>query len=115
MLAPPFRKTARGPSYGDGVLLAVMGPNVFATYALPAQGVLTVGRADDVQVGVPDVFASRYHARLHIQPGMDFSIEDLGSANGTRVGQRLLEPGERVGLALGDAISVGATVLMLQP
>jgi transcriptional regulator with GAF, ATPase, and Fis domain len=41
-------------------------------------------------------------------------IEDLESANGTLLRNRALKPGVRVALELGDAVNIGATVLMLR-
>jgi len=41
-------------------------------------------------------------------------IEDLESANGTLLRNHALQPRVRVELAQGDAVSIGATVLMLR-
>ncbi|HEY7374108.1 MAG TPA: sigma 54-interacting transcriptional regulator [Polyangia bacterium] len=98
-----------------GLHLLVMGPRQFATFALPARGEVTVGRGDAVGVDVKldDAKASRRHLRLYV--GDDVEIEDLGSANGTRVRDGKLAPGTRVRVLPGEAISVGALVLMVQP
>jgi DNA-binding NtrC family response regulator len=89
-----------------------MGSEVFAIHQLPILGAVTIGRADSAEVRLDDPLASRMHARLHI--GMNLEVEDLGSANKTRVRDVALAPGERVAITPGEAISIGATILMVQ-
>ena len=99
-----------------GLHLLVMGPKVFATFALPPRGEAIVGRGGDgVDVKLDDAKASRRHLRVHVGDAGDVDVEDLGSANGTRVRDRKLDPGTRVRVLPGEAISVGALVLMVQP
>jgi two-component system response regulator AtoC len=92
--------------------LLVMGPELFATHQLPPRGVLTIGRAENADVRLEDPLASRHHARLHV--GETLQIEDLGSANKTRVRDVALAPGERVTIAHGEAVAIGSTILMVQ-
>src|SRR5450432_3083390 len=92
--------------------LLVMGPDLFATHPLPPRGMLTIGRAENADVRLDDPLASRHHARLHI--GETLQIEDLGSANKTRVRDVALAPGERVVIAPGEAVAIGSTILMVQ-
>jgi DNA-binding NtrC family response regulator len=92
--------------------LLVMGPELFATHPLPPRGILTIGRAENADVRLDDPLASRHHARLHI--GETLQIEDLGSANKTRVRDVALAPGERVTIAAGEAVAIGSTILMVQ-
>jgi DNA-binding NtrC family response regulator len=92
--------------------LLVMGPELFATHPLPPRGMLTIGRAENADVRLDDPLASRHHARLHI--GEVLQIEDLGSANKTRVRDVALAPGERVTIAPGEAVAIGSTILMVQ-
>ena len=99
-----------------GLHLLVMGPKQFATFALPARGEVIVGRGggDGVDVKLDDAKASRRHLRLHV--GDDIEVEDLGSANGTRVHDRKLAARTRGFACLpGEAIAVGSLVLMVQP
>src|SRR4051794_23086357 len=79
---------------------------------LPETGVLTIGRDDDADVGVNDPRASRHHARLHI--GARFELEDLGSANGTRVRDQRLQPRASAPLEPGDPVAIGDTVLSVE-
>jgi DNA-binding NtrC family response regulator len=109
----------QGSSSGGsaGLHLLVMGPKRFATFALPARGEVIVGRSGTagVDVNLDDAKASRRHLRLHISDAGQIDVEDLGSANGTRVRDHKLTPGERVRVLPGEAIAVGALVLMVQP
>jgi len=100
---------------GAGLHLLVMGPKLFATFALPARGEVIVGRGggEGADIRVDDPKASRRHLRLHV--GDEIEVEDLGSANGTRIHDRKLQPGARVRVLPGEAIAVGALVLMVQP
>jgi DNA-binding NtrC family response regulator len=96
----------------SGYYLLVMGPELFATYPLPPAGALTIGRAENAEVRLADPLASRQHARLHT--GELLQIEDLGSANKTRVREVPLSPGERLTISPGEAIAIGSTILMVQ-
>jgi TolB protein len=69
---------------------------------------LSIGRAEDNDLQLPDPKASRHHAQLMPEGGV-FVLTDLGSANGTRVnGLRITEPHQ---LAHGDRIAIGDTEL----
>lgn len=67
--------------------------------------VLTIGRASDCEVTVPERPVSRYHARVYRQ-GERFIIEDLGSKNGTQLngaplhGSTTLQDGDVIEIAL---------------
>jgi DNA-binding NtrC family response regulator len=102
---------------GGSLHLLVMGPKQFATFPLPTRGEVVVGRGETagVDVKLDDAKASRRHLRLNVGEAGELTIEDLGSANGTRVDGRKLTPQTRVPILPGEAISVGALVLMVQP
>jgi DNA-binding NtrC family response regulator len=102
------RPTEGPPEY----FLVVLGLEHTLTRRLPAQGALAIGRGEEAEVRIVDALASRAHARLHLGEAME--IEDLGSANGTRLRDRPLSPHQRVPLAPGDAISIGTTLLVVQ-
>lgn len=64
---------------------------------------LTIGRSDECDVVLPDRQVSRYHAQITWR-GESYSLEDLGSKNGTHVnGQELAGPAE---LGDGDEIQI---------
>jgi DNA-binding NtrC family response regulator len=95
-----------------GYHLVVMGEAVFETVPLPLRGEVVIGRASEADVRVEEARASRRHARLIL--GDDLRVEDLGSANGTRVRGRRLEAGKPVVIAAGEAVAIGSLVLMVQ-
>jgi two-component system response regulator AtoC len=97
-----------------GFHLLVMSPEAFLTVPLPEQGQLTIGRASDAHIRLDDRMASRRHAVIAVGPE-GFSVEDTGSANGTRVRDEPLSPGSRLRIDAGEAIVIGSTVLMVQP
>ena len=117
MSAPTLHISHTGGRHGgaDGTLhLTVMAPNVFSTYPLPPTGVVTIGRDESADVRITDEGASRLHARLHVGPAAELFIEDLGTSNGTFLREGRLEPGSRVSLQPGEAVTVGYTILMVQ-
>lgn len=89
-------------------LIVRRGPRPNETYELN-QGVITLGRdiTNDIVINDPEV--SRHHCRL-TQGGGGYTLEDLGSTNGTFVnGQRLtgarqLQPGDMIGL--GETVTL---------
>jgi DNA-binding NtrC family response regulator len=100
----------------QGFHLLVMSLEVFWSQPLPASGVVTVGRSNKCMVRIEDGMASREHARIHV--GSDggvpvLTIEDVGSANGTRIRDAVIKPGEPAPILPGDAILIGSTVLMV--
>jgi len=71
-------------------LVFLAGPIAGRRYKL-ADGEYVIGRRSDCQIFVPDMRVSRQHARLW-RTGEDWSLEDLGSNNGTFInGIRLQE------------------------
>jgi DNA-binding NtrC family response regulator/pSer/pThr/pTyr-binding forkhead associated (FHA) protein len=102
------------PAARPRLQLVVVGPGVVATHAVPEEGELLVGRGEGAQVRVADAFASRQHARLVAEGGRHY-VEDLGSANGTRIRQASIPPGHRVEIEVGETIELGSTILVLKP
>ncbi len=106
-----------GPDGPPGPHVLVMSPDAFSSVPLPSAGVLNVGRSSKCAIRIEDPLASREHARLHVTAGdggLSFGIEDLQSANGTRVRNAVIAPGELTPFVPGDAIAIGSTVLMVQ-
>ncbi len=89
-------------------LIVRRGPQPNQIYEL-SKGVVTIGRdiTNDIVINDPEV--SRHHCRL-TQGGGGYTVEDLGSTNGTFVnGQRLtgarpLQPGDMLGL--GETVTL---------
>ncbi len=73
---------------------------------------LTIGRGADNSVVLADRVASRKHCVIEREDGGGFVVRDLGSHNGTWVGEnRVIE----ASLSFGDAIRIGSTTLRIVP
>ncbi|MBA3452026.1 MAG: sigma 54-interacting transcriptional regulator [Deltaproteobacteria bacterium] len=79
---------------------------------LPPRGRLVIGRSSSAELHVDSPRLSRQHAVLHV--GETLRIEDLGSANGTRVGDRHLRRGEIIDLAPGEVVELGPVMFVVQ-
>jgi two-component system response regulator AtoC len=97
---------------GEGLHVLVISPEIFGAIPLPERGSLLVGRSAKAEVLIEDPLASRQHARLSV--GDSLTIEDLGSANGTRVRDAIIAANTPVTVAPGEAIGIGSTVLIVQ-
>ena len=76
--------------------------------AVQPDGTITLGRAAENNLTLPDPRVSRRHAVIHVQPDGPFLI-DLGSANGTYVnGVRVVLPTRLHG---GDVMILGSTTV----
>ena len=88
----------------------VEGPLAGSSIPLRGQPIM-FGRAQDATVVLDDDYASGRHARLFPQ-GSRWFIEDLGSTNGTFVGDNQLSRAQAV--EPGQRIRIGKTVLELK-
>jgi hypothetical protein len=79
---------------------------------LPESGSLLIGRSDDCDLVVPHRSVSRHHARLILGPPL--RLEDLGSANGSKVGGRALARGVPALVEGGLVIEIGDVALLLR-
>jgi DNA-binding NtrC family response regulator len=93
--------------------LVVLGRDGAAPCLLPSVGDILIGRAEDADLRIVDPKASRIHARVHVTADAAIEIEDLASANGTRVRDEPLEPHARRRLLPGDSMTIGSTILVL--
>ncbi|MCW2598678.1 MAG: hypothetical protein JWM02_507 [Frankiales bacterium] len=116
--APPVRagKPAKPlkPTKGKGVarkLVVTEGALQGTTVTLAAAPV-TLGRAHDSTLVLTDDYASNKHARL-VPTADGWTLEDLGSTNGTYLGgSKVSRP---TAVPLGTAIRIGKTVMELRP
>jgi two-component system response regulator AtoC len=84
----------------------------FSTFRLPGSGQVTVGRSSECTVQINHPSVSRTHAVLTL--GEPPRIRDTGSANGTRVGGNRIAPEVDVPFAVGDAMALGAALILVQ-
>ncbi len=77
----------------------------------PLDGPVSLGRQRSNDIQVKDEAASRFHARVFERGGV-WLVEDLGSANGTRVGgKRITAPVELID---GTVIAIGRTRIVMR-
>jgi transcriptional regulator with GAF, ATPase, and Fis domain len=127
MPPPPAPDESKGQRY----VLLVVADGKFATHPLPDHGKVVIGRSQSSDVRIDDPSISRHHAALHI--GDEIRVEDLGSANGTRLRDarlvsqspvdsletvelmdRRLDAGRPVEVSPGDVIQLGSTTVVVQ-
>jgi hypothetical protein len=111
--APPGPQMARRGGYQVPTKLVVVGGSLTGTTVNITSGQqVTLGRAHDSTIVLDDDYASSRHARLYPDPSGQWVVEDLGSTNGTFLGQTKLT-GATVA-AVGVPIRIGKTVLELR-
>jgi pSer/pThr/pTyr-binding forkhead associated (FHA) protein len=86
---------------GDGMLIIHRGPGKGSRYLLNES--TTVGREMGSHIFLDDVTISRKHALL-VSQSKSFSLEDLGSLNGTYVNGESIT---KISLKNGDEIQIG--------
>ncbi|QDB77983.1 FHA domain-containing protein [Georgenia sp. 311] len=91
-------------------LVVTQGPLSGTTVPLGPSAII-IGRSPASTLVLDDDYASGRHARFFPQDG-SWWVEDLGSTNGTFVGDRRLA--QPVQLATGTPVRVGQTVIELQ-
>lgn len=97
------------PSVRDRLTLSVLeGPSRGRVIPVGADG-LTLGRSVDLSVRLEDRGLSRRHAKIQHKGGR-WVIEDLGSKNGTLVGDRVIDG--LVELRDGDRIGIGSETII---
>jgi len=111
-----MHSTTRQPRFDPDTTrldLIITGESLFVSQPLPAAGELVIGRATDADVRVDHPSVSREHAVLRV--GTPITLEDLGSANGTRLRGRPLVPREPIEIQPGEVVDLGSVLLVVQP
>lgn len=98
----------QAPKEVAATMTLVGGPGAGTEYSLPA-GTSVVGRENDCDVILPDPLVSRRHARINVADVVE--ILDLGSANGTLVGEATTS---RALLRPSDTVQLGDTTLQVR-
>jgi len=115
----------------DLVEMAVEGGNtniVLATsdgskLEIPAKDEIIIGREDPISEVFPDVDltglggmekgVSRKHAVIH-RSGTDFTVEDMGSTNGTYINKKRIQPHAPQTIKPGDEVKFGKLSLSVK-
>jgi hypothetical protein len=112
---PPARRRGRNavPSSAPRVAshLFVTAGDLMGTRITLTGAPVLIGRAPDSTLVLNDDYASNRHARISLQDDM-WVAEDLGSTNGTYLGQRRLDG--PMTMELGVPLRIGKTVLELR-
>jgi DNA-binding NtrC family response regulator/pSer/pThr/pTyr-binding forkhead associated (FHA) protein len=96
-----------------GYELLVTGDGDATRLPLPEQAELLIGRAPEADVRLDGNSVSRRHAVFRVR-GTSFSIEDLGSSNGTLIRGRAIAPQTEAELTPGESVVIGEFVLVLR-
>jgi two-component system, NtrC family, response regulator AtoC len=104
-------RTPSAPAVGP-LSLVVLGADQLVTHPLPASGQLTLGRSPKCDLPIDEKSISRQHAILRI--GSEITIEDLASANGTRVGGVAIRPHTPTVIRQGESVELGETSILIQ-
>ncbi len=94
-----------------------------STLDVPAKDEIVIGREDPISEVFPDIDltglggmekgVSRRHAVLH-RAGTDYTVEDMGSTNGTYINRKKVKPHEPQKIKPGDELRFGKLVLTLK-
>jgi ABC transport system ATP-binding/permease protein len=114
---PPIEATRLDNRAPDASNFATRFVKMLSPRAAPASkpaGSVTIGRASDNDIVVPDVLASRYHATLTLTP-LGTEIRDTSVngtfVNGTRVGSAILSEGDVVTVGNIDLVVSGGLLV----
>jgi transcriptional regulator with PAS, ATPase and Fis domain len=109
---PTIARSVEAPTFIGRLALLVIGKGEVATHPLPDNGEITVGRAGSADISINDPSVSRRHVTLHL--GRSIMLEDLGSANGTRLHGERLTPHQQVTLHTDETFEIGSVMLVIQ-
>ena len=94
-----------------------------STLEIPAKNEVVIGREDPISDVFPDLDltdlggmdkgVSRKHAVIH-RSGPNYTVEDMGSTNGTYINKKKLQPHTPQTIKAGDELRFGKLALMLQ-
>ncbi|MBL4634948.1 MAG: sigma 54-interacting transcriptional regulator [Kofleriaceae bacterium] len=93
MLTQPTTMQLRVRGLPELCLLILEGDR-YHRHVLPATGKITIGRSEDCDIQIDDASVSRQHALLCVALSEMVTLEDLGSANGTRVAETTIVSGD---------------------
>jgi ABC transport system ATP-binding/permease protein len=98
-----------------GYVLFASGPRFVVLRRLREGEAVTIGRSRSADVFVDDPLVSRKHIVVRAaRGGSDLSVCDIGSRNGTRLGDRRLEPNVELHVPFGEQIKLGRTTIIVE-
>ncbi len=114
---PPEGVTVVNAGSGDAASLATRFVKFMSQRSVPERkvaGSVTIGRAGDNDIVIPDVLASRHHATLVLTPlGAEIRDNSVNGVfvNGTRVGSAILSEGDVVTIGNVDLVFSDSTLV----
>ncbi|HMG24531.1 MAG TPA: sigma-54-dependent Fis family transcriptional regulator, partial [Kofleriaceae bacterium] len=111
MTESPSTRIVSGSS-GGPLSIVVLGEHQLISHPLPAAGEISLGRSPSCDVPIAEKSISRRHAILRIADVI--TIEDLASANGTRVGGAAIDAHRPTPVRRGEVIELGETTILIQ-
>jgi two-component system, NtrC family, response regulator AtoC len=113
MTAHDDHATPRDPNThvarATAVVLLVAGEGRLSSHELTRP--IVIGRGAECDVVLASGSLSRRH--VIVRPGAPVTVQDLGSTNGTRIGDEVLVGGEALPLEVGDSFHVGPFSFLL--
>lgn len=97
----------------EAALVLVVGQDPGRSFPIRMGQRFIIGRAKDATIRLKDAAISRRHAALELTPE-GLWVTDLGSANGTLVGERMLCKDDSVVMRHGETLEIGEHVLALK-
>ena len=104
------RKPVKPPRGAPTRVVVVDGPTAGHVVPLEEAPIL-IGRGADAAIRLDDDYVSTRHARIGVS-GETWYVEDLGSTNGTYIGNQRLT--QATAIQLGTQVRVGKTTLELK-
>ncbi len=106
----PGRPRKLGTGYNEVPMLELVYDGGGVTRRVPVRAGLTVGRSSDNDVVLKDFSVSRHHARVD-EAGGELCIVDLGSTNGVKVDDAVVESAV---LTAGARLAIGSFVMTVE-
>ncbi len=100
--------TSPGFSVGEPVVTLINNQGEdLGSFALKDGNLWVAGRDESCDIRIPERKSSRRHFEIsRTEDG--YTLSDLGSANGTKVNQKIVKPKESIVLSAGDVIKIGS-------
>lgn len=92
-------------------LVIVEGSMVGMSIQLIPGNTITIGRSPSCTIVINDTYASSLHAKI-FNDGNKWIVEDLGSTNGTFLGEQKLKA--PMIMRIGDTIRIGQTIMEMR-
>jgi DNA-binding NtrC family response regulator len=109
---PTLQDASASEPQAHALSLLIIRDEIVERRPLPDRGSISIGRSDENDVFLDDPLASRQHAVLRV--GDALQIEDVGSANGTRVRGERIAPQVGTELLPGQPVEIGSSMLLVQ-